>query len=162
MARGQSAGGKRDKAAPDWLRPPEERDNGAPAAPREEKRRRNRDDDDDEEYERSSKKKGIKMGPLIFLVMMVLPGLASIVVPLFDKLQYLGYIKMPTFTQNPYRPCLQEFYADWAPEKLGDLDTTLSKFEGKERQLFGKLQKKYGKKANIARCTANAKAAEGK
>lgn len=54
-----------------------------------------------------------------------------------------------------YKPCLQEFYADYAPEKLGQLDDTLAKFEGREKQLFAKLSKKYGKKANIARCTAS-------
>ena len=56
------------------------------------------------------------------------------------------------FSANPYRPCLQEYYADWAPEKLGSLDDTLSKWEGREKQLFGKLQQKYGKKAQYARC----------
>ena len=40
-------------------------------------------------------------------------------------------------SSSPYRPCLQEFYADWAPEKLGGIDDTLSKYEGRERQLFG-------------------------
>ena len=62
-------------------------------------------------------------------------------------------IKMPSLSGSPYRPCLQEFYADWAPEKLGGLDETLRKYEGRERSLFGALQKKYGKKVNVARCT---------
>lgn len=64
----------------------------------------------------------------------------------------MGMIKMPSFEENKYKPCLKEFYADWAPEKLGELDKTLAKFEGKEKQLFAKLGKKYGKKANLARC----------
>ena len=37
-------------------------------------------------------------------------------------------------------------------KKLGALDETLSKYEGRERQLFGALQKKYGKKVNAERC----------
>ena len=64
-------------------------------------------------------------------------------------------VKMPwdgLLNPNPYRPCLQEFYADYAPEKLGSLDSTLSSYAGRERQLFGKLSKKYGKKANFGEC----------
>ena len=53
---------------------------------------------------------------------------------------------------NPYRPCLQEFYADWAPEKLGQLDSTLATYEGREKQLFAKLQKKYKQKASYMKC----------
>ena len=49
----------------------------------------------------------------------------------------MGFIKIPTveslFTESKYAPCLREFYADWAPEKLGDMHTTLTKFEGKVR-----------------------------
>ena len=104
----------------------------------------------------SPKKKGIQWKPLAFLVLMTLPGLAPMLIELFDKLQYYGVTKtLPgynLFAPNPYRPCLQEFYADWAPEKLGGLDDTLNKYEGRERQLFGALSKKYGKKANFERC----------
>lgn len=60
-------------------------------------------------------------------------------------------------TSNPYRPCLVEFYADWAPEKLGGVDDTLGKYTGRERQLFGALGKKYGKKPNFARCVPKKK-----
>ena len=67
------------------------------------------------------------------------------------RLQAYGF-KMPSFSANPYRPCLQEYYADWAPEKLGALDETLAKYEDKERQLFGALKNKYGKPVNFARC----------
>lgn len=70
------------------------------------------------------------------------------------RLQQKG-IKMPgadLFSPSPYRPCLQEFYADHAPEKLGQLDSTLSSFEGREKQMFAKLSKKYGQKANFAKC----------
>ena len=64
-------------------------------------------------------------------------------------------IKSPfgAFSESRYRPCLQEFYADWAPEKLGGVEETLGKYEGREKQLFAKLQKKYGKKANLAKCS---------
>ena len=43
----------------------------------------------------------------------------------------MGIIKMPNFSgsDSKYRPCLQEFYADWAPEKLGSLDDTLFKYK---------------------------------
>ena len=66
----------------------------------------------------------------------------------------MGYVKMDPaamFSTNPYRPCLQEFYADWAPEKLGNLDATLTKYEGREKQLFATLGRKYGKKVST-RC----------
>ena len=87
---------------------------------------------------------------------MVLPGLAPLLIDLMDKLQYYGVFKqLPGYhmiAPNSYRPCLQEFYADWAPEKLGGVDDALAKYEGKERQLFGKLHRKYGKKVNLANC----------
>ena len=106
MGRGQNSGGKRSKDAPDWLKPAEERDAGVTMAPapEESKKKRARDDEDDEK----PGKKGIKvrcvrqpyrltcgmicsvlapsqMGPLIFLVMMVLPGLAPIVIQVYDR-----------------------------------------------------------------------------
>ena len=51
------------------------------------------------------------------------------------RLDKLGVIKIPNFygSDSHYRPCLQEYYADWAPEKLGTLDETLIKWEGKVR-----------------------------
>ena len=51
------------------------------------------------------------------------------------RLDQLGVIKIPNFygSDSHYRPCLQEYYADWAPEKLGTLDETLIKWEGKVR-----------------------------
>ena len=58
------------------------------------------------------------------------PGL-----PCAHRLDKLGVIKIPNFygSDSHYRPCLQEYYADWAPEKLGMLDDTLIKWEGKVR-----------------------------
>ena len=54
---------------------------------------------------------------------------------------------------------MQEYYADWAPEKLEprNLDETLRKYEGREKQMFAALGKKYGKKANFARCVPKKK-----
>lgn len=69
------------------------------------------------------------------------------------RISAMGLLKTSLFTENKFRPCLQAYYADWAPEKLGELDSTLAKFEGREKQLFAKLQKKYGKKANLDGCT---------
>ena len=53
--------------------------------------------------------------------------------PCVLRLDKLGVIKIPNFygSDSHYRPCLQEYYADWAPEKLGTLDETLLKWEGK-------------------------------
>eukprot|EP00965_Chrysotila_dentata_P196438 6177571-Pleurochrysis_carterae.AAC.2 len=69
----------------------------------------------------------------------------------------MGILSIPDVSKwangNKYRPCLQDFYADWAPEKLGQLDSTLAKYEGREKQLFATLGKKYGKKASYAKCT---------
>jgi len=97
-------------------------------------------------------KKGIQWKPLAFLFLMILPGLLPVIIQLTDGLQRMGW-KLPSMSGSPYRLCLQEFYADWAPEKLGTLDDTLSKYEGRERQLFGALKKKYGKPVNAAKCT---------
>ena len=102
------------------------------------------------------------------------------------RLDQLGVIKIPNFygSDSHYRPCLQEYYADWAPEKLGTLDETLIKWEGKvracvrvrapavraplltaqaprppqEKRLFAKLNQKYKKPVNVAKCPAPAKA----
>ena len=49
----------------------------------------------------------------------------------------------------------QEFYADYAPEKLGNLDATLLKYEGREKAMFATLAKKYGKQANYAKCASS-------
>ena len=182
MGRGVASKGKREGGGPDWLKPAGADDGGSsgPSVQRVEeekpKRRRNVDDDDLDE----PPKKGIQWKPLAFLVLMVLPGLAPVLINVFDRfahllaspalvaacqsrltrrcrwplrsLQAYGF-KMPSLSGSPYRPCLQEFYADWAPDKLGALDDTLSKYEGREKQLFGALKKKYGKPVNFARCT---------
>ena len=74
----------------------------------------------------------------------------------FVRLQAMGIVNVDPsslFQENKYRPCLQEFYADWAPDKLGTLDETLKKYEGREKQMFAKLGKKYGKKYSIAKCS---------
>ena len=75
----------------------------------------------------------------------------------------MGMLKLPSLTgsDNPYRPCLQEYYADWAPEKLGNLDSTLEKYTGREKTLFGILQRKYGKPVQPARCVPGKKSAGG-
>mmetsp|Transcript_32847 Transcript_32847/g.81797 ORF Transcript_32847/g.81797 Transcript_32847/m.81797 type:complete len:154 (-) Transcript_32847:128-589(-) len=153
MGRGQTSGGKRSKDAPDWLNPAQE-PASAPQPVREEKpRRRNKEDEEDE----PKGKKGIKWGPIVLLLMMTLPALLPTLFSVADKLQTLGIVSIPSisslFSESKYAPCLREFYADWAPEKLGDMHNTLAKFEGKEKQLFAKLQKKYGKKVNAARCS---------
>mmetsp|Transcript_27828 Transcript_27828/g.47581 ORF Transcript_27828/g.47581 Transcript_27828/m.47581 type:complete len:158 (-) Transcript_27828:313-786(-) len=157
MARGQSSKGKREGGAPDWLNPEQvNTGGGGGAAAREEKpRRRRRDEDDEDLDDDKSKKKGIRWGPFVLLIMMTAPALLPTMLDLFAKLEHMGYLKMPSnpFVENKYRPCLQEFYADWAPDKLGDMDKTLEKFEGKEKSLFAKLQRKYNKKVNIAKCS---------
>ena len=86
--------------------------------------------------------------------MMTLPGLAPLVIGLIDRLQTMG-IPLPgqgIFSPNPSQPCLQAFYADWAPEKLGSLDRTLEDYKGREKQLFARLAKKYGKPNNVGAC----------
>lgn len=59
------------------------------------------------------------------------------IIALLVRLQSMGVIKFPSvgslFTESKYAPCLREFYADWAPDKLGDMHSTLAKFEGKVR-----------------------------
>jgi len=142
-------------AAPDWLGPRDEGEAANRAQAREmqkeEKRKRPRRDDD-EDLDKPSK--GIKMAPIVLLLLLVLPAALPTILDVVAKLQYMGIIKLPTFSSSDskYRPCLQEYYADWAPEKLGALDDTLLKFEGREKQLFAKLQKKYGKQVQIAKC----------
>ena len=154
MGRGVASKGRRDMSGPSWLNPEGEGDGGGGMRMEEEKpkRRRKKDDDDlDDEP-----KKGIQWKPLAFLVLMVLPGLAPVLLDVFDKLQAYGVLRqMPGYNliaPSPYRACLQEFYADWAPEKLGSLDDTLAKYENRERQLFSALGKKYGKKVQYERC----------
>jgi len=69
----------------------------------------------------------------------------------------MGVVNIPDpnrwLNPNKHRVCLQEYYADWAPDKLGGIDAALTKYEGKEKQLFGALGRKYGKKVNLARCS---------
>ena len=148
MGRGIASKGKRDGAAPDWLGQRSAEDTPQQRVAEEKPRKRKSDDDDDE---LGPPKKGIQWKPLAFLILMVLPGLAPILIQVSDALPRLG-IKLPSFASSPYRPCLQEFYADWAPEKLGGVDDALTKYEGREKQLFGIVSRKYGKKANFARC----------
>ena len=92
---------------------------------------------------------------------MTMPAVLPVVLDVFDKLQKNNLISLPTFIagENPYKPCLMSFYADWAPEKLEprNLDETLRKYEGREKQMFAALGKKYGKKANFARCVPKKK-----
>ena len=131
----------------------------ARAVQKEEKKRRPRRDKDDEDLDKPDKK-GIRPGPLIFLILLTLPAALPTIIDVFSKLDQLGVIKIPNFygSDSHYRPCLQEYYADWAPEKLGTLDETLIKWEGKEKRLFAKLNQKYKKPVNVAKCPAPAKA----
>lgn len=73
------------------------------------------------------------------------------------RLETMGVISIPSvqwmLQPSQYRSCLEEYYADWAPDKLGGIDTALAKYEGKEKQLFGALHRKYGKKVNLAKCS---------
>ena len=148
---------RRKDKVPDWLGPREE----VPPPPqayekKENSRRRRYDDDSDDEQISKKKKKGVKCGPILLLLLLVVPAAVPVVIDVFTKLQYMGFLQVPDFNRwvngNRYRPCLQEFYADWAPEKLGNMDSTLAAWEGREKQLFTKLGKKYGKKANFATC----------
>ena len=155
MGRGISSKGKRSADGPDWLGPSADGGGGGGGervVQEEKPKRRPRKGDDDDDF--GPPKKGIQWKPLAFLILMVLPGLAPVVINVLDGASVMGF-KMPGssfFSPNPYRPCLQEFYADWAPEKLGGIDDALSKYQGREKQLFGALSKKYGKKANFAKC----------
>lgn len=155
MARGAGGKGKREGGGPDWLNPAGGDGGGAYAEQQqpEKPRRKRRGDPDDDDLD-APVKTGIQWKPLFFLIMMTLPAAAPLVINVLDRLQTMG-IPLPgqaLFDPNPYRPCLKEFYADWAPEKLGNLDKTLDEYKGRERQLFGKLSKKYGKPANFAKC----------
>ena len=131
--------------------------------PEKKKKKPRRGDDDDLD---APEKKGIQWKPLAFLMLMILPGLAPVVVSVLDYANANG-IQLPgssIFSPNPYRSCLVEFYADHAPEKLGGVDDALAKYTGRERQLFGILSKKYKQKANFARCVPpkESKPKEGK
>ena len=159
------AGGKSAGGEPDWLGPKDQGE-GAPAnraearqVQKEEKKKRPRRYKDDEDLDKPEKK-GFKPAPLILLILLVLPAALPTIIDVFSKLDKLGVIKIPNFygSDSHYRPCLQEYYADWAPEKLGMLDDTLIKWEGKERSLFAKLNKKYKKQVNVAKCPAPPKA----
>ena len=159
MGRGKtSGGGGKAAGGPDWLGPQDTGDGDAPnraqarEAQKEEKRRRPRRDDDDDLDKPD--KKGIKLAPIILLLMMVLPAALPAILDVVAKLQYMGIVKVPNLwgSDSKYRPCLQEYYADWAPEKLGTMDDILIQYEGREKQLFAKLNKKYGKQVQIAKC----------
>ena len=164
MGRGKTVGGGAKGAGdPDWLGPQDAGDGDAPnraqaremqkEEKKEEKRRRPRRDEDDEALDKPDKK-GIKMAPIILLLMMTLPALIPALLNLVDNLQHLGIVKVPNLwgSDSKYRPCLQEYYADWAPEKLGTIDDILIQYEGREKQLFAKLNKKYGKQVQMAKC----------
>lgn len=145
MARGASSKGSRESrgagaGGPDWLKPPEA---SAGAVRAEEPARRNRHSDDDEPNEKP-RKGGIQWKPLIFLIMMVVVPFVAAVLPMIDKVAAMGFTlpTMASFKANPYRPCLVSFYADWAPDKLGNVDETLTKYAGRERRMFGVLSKK--------------------
>ena len=155
MGRGVASKGKREGGGPSWLNPEGEGGGEGSVRMAEEPKPKRRPKDDDDDLD-GPKKKGIQWKPLAFLLLMILPGLLPVLFDVIDKLQTAGLLKqLPGYhmlAPNPYRPCLQEFYADWAPEKLGSLDETLSKYENRERQLFGALHKKYGKKVAFERC----------
>jgi len=44
-----------------------------------------------------------------------------------------------------YKTKLTEFYTNYAPDKLSQVDITLNKFKGKEEELFKILEKKYAR-----------------
>ena len=119
---------------------------------KQEKRRRPRRDDDDDLDKPD--KKGVKLAPIVLLLLLTLPAALPTIIDVVAKLQYMGIVKVPNIwgSDSKYRPCLQEYYADWAPEKLGTMDDILIQYEGREKQLFAKLNKKYGKQVQIAKC----------
>ena len=93
MGRGFASKGKRDPMdGPDWLKPPEEVGGGigiaqpAPEKPKKKKRKGGDDDDLD-----APEPTGIQWKPLAFLVLMVLPGLAPVVIGVLDYVNANGY-----------------------------------------------------------------------
>ena len=87
MGRGVASKGKREGGGPDWLRPPGTEDSGGGGGGsvrqvEEEKPKKRRPIDDDDLDE--PPKKGIQWKPLAFLVLMVLPGLAPVLLQVID------------------------------------------------------------------------------
>ena len=56
-----------------------------------------------------------------------------------------------------YQQEVEAFYREHNPGKLGTVPALLRKYEGREKQMFAALGKKYGKKANFARCVPKKK-----
>ena len=103
MGRGLASKGKRDMSGPSWLNPngEGEGDGGGVRVEREDKpRRRPKDDEDDLDV----KKTGIQWKPLAFLLLMILPGLAPVLLDVFDKLQ--GAHASPYHTQHTHHKFL--------------------------------------------------------
>ena len=94
------------------LKPPEEVGGGigiaqpAPEKPKKKKRKGGDDDDLD-----APEPTGIQWKPLAFLVLMVLPGLAPVVIGVLDYVNANGY-QIPgqaLFSPNPYKPACRSF-----------------------------------------------------
>ena len=84
MGRGLASKGKRSGDGPDWLRPAGADDGSGNVRVAEEQPKKKRRDPDDDDDDRKSKK-GIQWKPLAFLVLMILPGLAPVLLDVMDR-----------------------------------------------------------------------------
>ena len=105
-------------------------------------RRKDKSDDDNGEEGVSKKKKGIRWGPLIVLLVMMGP---AILPALLSGWTYLStsQLGLSLGLSWTHEQRLEAFYTKHNPKKIKDVKSTLRKWKGKEEKLFEILEIKY-------------------
>ncbi|CAM9190945.1 unnamed protein product [Heterosigma akashiwo] len=91
------------------------------------------------------KKDGIKLLPIIFLMLFVGPACLPGVFWLWDKFAQTPFGKSWGLYEEP-RDRLIRFYKEHNPAKLGEVDKMLRKYAGREDELFKRLERVYGER----------------
>jgi hypothetical protein len=106
------------------------------------------DEDEDEQQRRPQKrnkeKGGLKWGPIIMMLMVFGPAILPAVLYVWDKVSQSQWGISVGLGSSP-RDRLVAFYKKHNPEKLGEVDKVLRKYQGKTDELFKRLEAKYRK-----------------
>ncbi|KAJ1623807.1 hypothetical protein T492DRAFT_845233 [Pavlovales sp. CCMP2436] len=92
------------------------------------------------EAEADAKAGGIRWGPIIMLVLILFSSLAPFLGKVVDTLGFMG---LSLFAID-HEARIMRFYEQHNPSKVKEVVGVVRKYKGKEKELYAKLEKKYG------------------
>jgi hypothetical protein len=83
---------------------------------------------------------GIRWGPIIMLVLIFFSSLAPFLGKVVDTLGFAGF----SLFAIDHEARITRFYEQHNPSKVKEVVGVVRKYKGKEKELYAKLEKKYG------------------